>query len=79
MTDLTALDETEPPPNPGDVLLMRVIVLVACIGILSVVAIAALTALDAMVDEAVNVPGVLDNLATGALVGLTGLLAARRT
>lgn len=66
-------EHTEPPPAPGDVLLMRVIVLVGLIGVLCVIGIAVL----AMLDK--PSPGVLDQLATGALVGLTGLLAARRT
>lgn len=76
MTDPVPLnldDDTDPPPAPGDVLLGRVILLVGLIGILCVVGIAVL----AYVDK--PSPGVLDQLATGALVGLTGLLAARRT
>lgn len=66
-------DDVVPPPAPGDVLLMRVIVLVGLIGVLCVVGIAVLAYADK------PSPGVLDQLATGALVGLTGLLAARRT
>lgn len=73
MTDPLKIEDTEPPANPGDVLLMRVIVLVGLIGVLCVIAIAVLSYFDK------SAPGVLDQLATGALVGLTGLLAARRT
>lgn len=70
---MTDLEGTEPPAAPGDLLLNRVILAVALIGVLCVVAIAVLTYADK------SSPSVLDNLATGALVGLTGLLAARRT
>lgn len=70
---MTNLDNTTPPANPGDVLLLRVILAVTVIGVMCVVAIATLEWRNA------DHPGILDNLATGALVGLTGLLAARRT
>lgn len=76
MTDLTA---TEPPASAGDVLLLRVIYLVAAIGLVSLAIIGALAIIAALAAHEVKYPDVLDNIVTGALVGLTGLLAARRT
>lgn len=70
---MTHIDATEPPPAPGDILLLRVIYLVSAIGLLALAGIIALALFDR------TAPDVLDNIATGALVGLTGLLAARRT
>lgn len=70
---MTNLENTDPPANPGDVLLLRVIIAVALIGFACVLAITALEWRNS------SHPGILDSLATGALVGLTGLLAARRT
>lgn len=69
---MTNLADTEPQAAPGDVLLLRVIMLVGAIGVLSVLAIATLAGFER------SVPDVLQSLATGSLVGLTGLLAARR-
>lgn len=70
---MTNLENIEPPPNAGDVLLGRVILCVFLFGLMALAFIGACALLER------EYPSVLDNLATAALVGLTGLLAARRT
>lgn len=70
---MTHLADASPPPGPGDVLLHRVIFGVVLIGLSCIVGIVGLEWRNAAH------PGILDSLSTGALVGLTGLLAARHT
>ncbi len=66
------MTSTDPAPTPGDALMGRVIYLVGAIAVLALIGIIVLAM------SARSIPDVLQNVAVGALAGLTALLAGRR-
>lgn len=70
---MTELDNTQPPPTPTDALLNRVILIVGCVVVLSLVGVLVLSYFDK------PSPDVLEATLTGGLGGLLGLLAGKRS
>jgi hypothetical protein len=68
---MTEIDNTVPPPTPGDTLVGRVILLVGLVALGALGGIIFLAAVDR------TIPDVLENIGVASVTGLVALLAGR--